>query len=180
MTSNNFNSTPTKDLKVMSYEGQYIPIIKPNPLAKIMKKKEKTDYTNYIQNIYPSNLYNPTDSQFPKEYFTKQNVENIQRLVAKLLDGMRDDKKRIIVSEENVLSVMQSIILNYPRTSVDNILLMTASMIANLIRNEYQTIKKNFSYNIDVLRYSGEYGIRQYPPIKILKKRLTSGWNYNY
>ncbi len=176
------NFIPKIDIIKQPYKNQDITMIDnvlPRDRSKPMTPSN-IDYSDYIQNIYPNRVYQESSARFPGGYFTQETVEKIQELVANGLDGSRDDGKRTIVSRENVLSVMASVLQSKPRTGVQNIVLMVASMIINMIKNEYDTIKKNFSYNIDVLRYDGTYGIRQHPIIKLVKKRVTSGWNYNY
>jgi len=176
------NFIPKIDIKTNRYKNQDITMIDnvlPVDRLKPMTP-ENIDYSDYIQNIYPNRVYQESTARFPRTYFTQANVEKIQEQVAKGLDGSRDDGKRTIVSRENVLSVMASVLQSKPRTGIENVILMVSSMIINMIKNEYDTIKKNFSYNIDVLRYDGTYGIRQHPIIKLVKKRVTSGWNYNY
>lgn len=174
------------NLKQMQYDNFNLGIEKKvTPLDKfesesLKQKKQDTNYSDYIQNVFPVYIYDETTGQFPKEYFTKQNVEKIQRIVRDGLKGVRKDGKNIIVSEENVLSVMHSVISNLPRTGLNNLILMVSSMIINMIKTEYETIEKNFSFNIDVLRYDTTFGIKQTSDVKILKKRLTPQWSYNY
>lgn len=175
------NWIPKIELKQMQYNDQEINMKQPpTPLDQFRSQKKETNYTDYIQDVFPVNIYDETSGQFPRHYFTEINVKKIQDIVKQGLKGVRKDGKNIIVSKENILSVMQSVLSNYPRTGLDNILLMVSSMIINMIKTEYETIEKNFSFNINVLLYDQTYGIKQYPEIKILKKRLTSNWNFNY
>ncbi len=120
-------------------------------------------------------------NHYPVSFFNRKTVNQISDEVTRLLHGVHPEGKNIIVPDETILSVMDSINQNNPRTSSDRYAQMTVAYITNYISNEFGVVSQNNKLNIDIIKYDDTYGIRQYPQIKLNRKRPTPLiFNYNY
>lgn len=135
-------------------------------------KLDKKDLIPYIISEYP--IYTtPTSDHFNSCYYNTDNLTYISKEVTKLLKGVHPDGKNIIVSDKNIISVMESIYENNPRTSTNIMIKMVIAFIVNYIKNEFGTIEQNNNLDIEVIKYDGSYGIRKVPPITTNKHRPT-------
>jgi hypothetical protein len=154
--------------------------LKYTPLSNVKCSVDDGKLIDEVNKLYPVyavedfNHYNPY-------YYTTENIRYISNKVTELLRGVHPDKKNIIVSDKQILSVMQSIFENNPRVSNLVKLNMVIAYIANYIKNEYEVIEQNDDLNIEVIKYTGEYGIRKVSSIKLNHKRPTPFiFNMNY
>ncbi len=113
-------------------------------------------------------------------FFSRNNVLNISSEVTRRLQGVHPEGKNIIVSDENILSVMDSF-YNNTYKDVEKLTMLTIAYIVDTITSEFDTIKQNNKLNIWVTQYTDDYGIKQVPQIKIREKRPTPMiFNMNY
>lgn len=132
----------------------------------------KYDITPHMINRYP--IYaTPTNDHYDYQYYSRKTVDYISEMCTKLLKGVHPDGKNIIVSNENIMSVMESIFENNPRVSSDVRAKMVIAFIVDSIKTEFETIEKNNKLDIEVIKYTGEAGIRKTPLIKTRQKRPT-------
>ena len=128
-----------------------------------------------VQTIYPRfPLPNKEIDHYSLEFFNSRNLAYISYEVTRLLKGVHPQNRNIIVSDKNILSVMDSVFANEPRTSWDNRVRMVIAYIVSHIKTEFETLKNNEKLDIEVQKYTGEYGIRKVPEIKLNTKRATS------
>jgi hypothetical protein len=120
------------------------------------------------------------DFHFPKGYYTYDTLNNISRRVTQLLKGVHPEGKNIIVSDRNILSVMDSVFQARPRTSIQRMEEQVCAIIVNYIRDEFDTIESNHKLDIWVTKYDGTYGLQQTPKIKVNNKRPTFQFFSNY
>lgn len=109
------------------------------------------------------------------DYYNSNVMSHISDEVTKGLNGVHPDGKKIIVSKENILSVMDSIYEQYPHVPIPKVISMVVSFIIGHVKDEFETIEKNNKLNIEVLKYTGEYGIRKYPILKIRENHPLYG-----
>ena len=113
-------------------------------------------------------------------FFSKENVDYMSNEITKRLAGVHSEGKNIIVPNETILSVMDSIYKNTYR-DIDKMTMMTVSFIVDHISSEMQMERQNESLNAWVMNYPPEYGMQQVPQIKLREKRPTPMiFNMNY
>lgn len=126
--------------------------------------------------IYENDRYTlPIDAR-PNVYFTlfsKPTIDYISEQITKRLNGVHPLGKNIIVSNENIISVMDSHYENYKRDP-QMLIIMVISYIVDYIKTEYQIEEQNRKLNIWVTNYPESSGIRQHAPIKLREKRPTN------
>lgn len=109
------------------------------------------------------------------KFFNSEVMNHISKDITKKLTGVHPQKKNIIVSKENILSVMDSIYEQNPHVTMEQKVGMVISFIVDQIKTEFETIEKNNALDIEVIKYSGEYGIRRYPILKTREKHPLYG-----
>jgi hypothetical protein len=136
-------------------------------------------YSNHFdieRSVIPHNYSNDVYYTF----FSKDNINYMSSQITLRLKGVHPEGKNIIVSNEKIISVMDSI---YKSTfkDVDKMTMMTISYIVDYISSEFQTEQQNNKLNIWVTNFPNEYQMQQIPQIKLREKRPTNTtWSYNY
>jgi hypothetical protein len=140
------------------------------------------------QPIYLSDNFDETRRVIPQDYredcyytfFSKQNIFNISLEITKRLKGVHPEGKNIIVSDENIISVMDSV-YNATYKDVQKMTMMTIAYIVDAISTEFKTIEQNNKLSIWVTQYTDDWGIKQVPKLKMREKRPTPMiFNMNY
>ena len=103
-------------------------------------------------------------------YFSDQHISLVSKKVTQLLTGVHPDGLQIVVSKENIQSVMYNIYINN-RWNVRDMTDEVIEVIYNQIKNEFDTIDSNNKLNKWNIYFDGVHGIRQYPPLKLREKR---------
>ena len=129
---------------------------------------ESSTLINDVLGKYPR--YAIPDNSYDMQYYDPKNIELISRNVTNLLHGVIKDKN-IIVPNDTILSVMDSFYQNHPRVSYVVKLKMVIAYIVQQIKNEFETIEQNNKLNVEVIKYTGEYGMRKTSDIKINTNR---------
>ena len=119
----------------------------------------------------------PNSDIYDAKFFNIETVGHIQKECAKLLTGLYPDNQRVVVSVENILSVMDSVYQQRPHVNINELIKMVISFIVQHIKIEYETIENNNKLNIDVLLYAEDYGIRRIPIIKLNEKKFRRSYN---
>lgn len=114
----------------------------------------------------------PNSDIFNKNFFNDNVVTYISQQCTKLLTGLYKGYKSITVSRENILSVMDSIYMTRPHQEINDMINAVISYIVQQIKIEYETIENNNKLDVDVILYSGEYGIRRVPQITVKNKKF--------
>jgi hypothetical protein len=114
------------------------------------------------------------------DFFSKININYISYQITQRLEGVHPEKKHIIVPDETIISVMDSI-YNSTYRDVDKLTMMTIMYIVDYIKSEYQIEQQNNRLNIWVTQYTPETGLKRVPEIKLRHKRPTPmQFNMNY
>lgn len=136
------------------------------------------------------------DDPLVKNFFSKNTVDPISKMVTKMLDGVDEYGREIIVPDNRILEVMNSVYYSYnPRNGFDsamthyeyfdNLVGQTISRIVYDVKNtlQYESCmnKKNIWTTLldgpkqgSVEGEFNESGLRSYAPIKLKNKRPNS------
>lgn len=137
---------------------------------------------------FKSNVFDIERSVIPHDYrsdvyysfFGKANIRHISFQVTSRLTGVHPEGKNIIVPDEKIISVMDSIYKNTYR-DVDKMTMMTIAYIVDYIKSEYEIEKQNNNLNIWVINHPPEYGMQRTSKIKLREKKIPSLlFNMNY
>lgn len=105
-------------------------------------------------------------------YFSEQHISLVSNKVTQLLTGIHPDGLKIIVSNENIQSVMYNV-YNNNRWNVRDMTDEVIEVIYNQIKNEFDTIKTNNKLNKWNIYFDGVNGIRQHAPLKLRENRVA-------
>lgn len=110
---------------------------------------------------------------------SNQSVQFMSKLITNGLKGVHPEGKNIIVPEDTIRSVADSIYETSVQ-SADVMQKMVINYIIGTIKNEYQTIENNNKLHIWVTKYDVESGLQQFNGIKLNNKQRHWGtiWNY--
>jgi|SRR3989344_3346746 len=110
---------------------------------------------------------------YPKEFFNEKVLLLISSEVTNQLRGIHQEGKNIIVPDKTILSVMDNIYNLESRIDINTMIKMVIVYIVEYIKNDFDIISKNNKLDIEVQKYTEEYGIRKVPSIKLREKRPT-------
>ncbi len=151
-----------------------------------------TDFTRYVG--YTS------ENPLRAAVFNKPVFDLIKRKVSTLLRGVHPDGKVIAITDDVVRSRLDQVVelytpeggdiytrynfeglaeKNYPMEVID----ITVNSIVKQIKDEFETVAANNKLTIWTTLYGdfNEHGLRQYPPIKVSKRRSDRmQFNMNY
>src|SRR5271156_1033567 len=88
-------------------------------------------------------------------FFSKNNINNISTEITKRLTGVHPKGKNIIVPDQTIMSVMDSIYINTYR-DLDIMTMMTIQYLVDYIKDEFETIEKNNKLNIWITSFRPE------------------------
>ncbi len=150
--------------------------------AKEMKELKGEILVKKVIDLYPRfTAVDHRDSyHYSLDFFNERNILFASKEITRLLGpspniaAVNPTGKSIIVSNANILSVMDSIFNNNPRILDIDKLKMVVAYIVNYIKVEFETLENNKKLSIDVIQYAGDYGIRRVPMIKLNTKRPTA------
>ena len=112
--------------------------------------------------------------------FCPQTIDFISKQITERLAYVHPEGKNIIVSDTNIISVLDSMYQNYKR-DVEPLIMMTISFIVETIKTEYEMEEYNRQLNIWVTTFPESNTLRQYAPIKLREKRPTNfEFHYTY
>jgi len=108
-----------------------------------------------------------------------KSIAFMSRIITKQLDGVHPEGKNIIVPNDTIRSVADSIYQTSVQ-SADVMQKMTINYITNAIRDEYQQIENNNKLDIWVTKYDIDSGLQQFNGIKLNSKQRHWGTMWNY
>jgi hypothetical protein len=110
---------------------------------------------------------------------SNQSIQFMSKLITNGLKGVHPEGKNIIVPEDTIRSVADSIYETSVQ-SADVMQKMVINYIIGTIKNEYQTIENNNKLDIWVTKYDIESGLQQFNGVKLNNKQRHWGtiWNY--
>lgn len=137
-------------------------------------------YENDMFNIERSTLPNDFSRDVYYSFFSVNNVRYISEQITLRLEGIHPEKKHIIVPDNTILSVMDSI-YNSTYRDTDKMTMMTISYIVEYIKTEYEIEMQNKKLNNWVIQYTPDTTLQHHEQIKLRRKRPTPFiFNMNY
>lgn len=138
--------------------------------------------TSYYSNPYEierSPIAHDTRDVF-YSFFSTINVRYISNEITNRLHGVHPEGKNIIVSDKQIVSVMDSIYKNTYR-DIDKMTMMVVGYIVDYVTGDIQTEVQNKKLSIWTTNFGPETGLRQFSKIKIREKGPTRMmFNMNY
>ena len=142
--------------------------------------------TSYTQTSgeFPANFnyryaagFNPNDRYL--SFFSKENIAFISQSITKALKGVHPEGKNIIVPNETILSVADSV---YQNTFQDEKTMtqMVVNYVADAIITEFTNTEKNNAYSPWVQRYDQSTGLSQFNDVKLNKKMRSPYMQWKY
>jgi len=136
-----------------------------------------------LKSIYPYNnglrYANWEGSDRYHELFSKRSITFMQEMIMKGLKGVHPEGKNIIVKDDIIKSVADSI-FNSSFSNAQQMQMMTINFIINHIRCEYQTIQQNNKLSIWVTNYGVESGMKKFNDIKLNDKSRSNSFYVRY
>jgi len=147
----------------------------------------KPRVSKYPNTSYYSNPYEIERSPIPPDtrdvfysFFSTTNVHYISNEITRRLAGVHSEGKNIIVSDKQIISVMDSIYKNTYR-DIDKMTIMVVGYIVDYVTADLQTEAQNKKLSIWTTNFGPETGLRQYSKIKVREKGPTRMvFNMNY
>lgn len=128
---------------------------------------------------YYSNPYEIERSVIPRDtrdvfysFFSSTNVDYISRQITIRLQGVHPEGKNIIVTDKQIVSVMDSIYKNTYR-DIDKMTIMVIGYIVDYVTADLQTEAQNRKLSIWTTNFGPETGLRQFSKIKVRDRRPT-------
>ena len=111
------------------------------------------------------------------DYFmSKPSVDLMSGEITRKLEGVNPDGKNIIVPDDTILSVADSMYESY-KMDIKVLQEMTINYIVSSIKTEYQITENNNKLSIWVTKYDIDSGLQRINGIKLNNKRRN---NYSY
>jgi hypothetical protein len=155
----------------MSYSPSPSPSVSPPNTTSIFDVRNDFDFNPYSA----MRTTVPCDAS-PSVYYTlfaKATIDWVSEQITKRLKGVHPEGKNIIVPDETIISVMDSLWHNsYPQP--ERLIMECVLFIVDYIKDDFQTNIQNSKLSIWVQNFPEESTIRQYAPIKLREKRPTN------
>lgn len=117
----------------------------------------------------------PQNYFFRNAFFSRENIDDISNQITTRLEGVHPEGKHIIVPDDTIISIMDSVYTNMYR-DMEQLKMIVISTIVEQIKNEFEITTQNNKLNIwKATLYSDELGIQQHEVIKVNRKRPTTG-----
>ncbi len=113
------------------------------------------------------------------QLMSDQSVKFMSEVITKQLKGVHPEGKNIIVPNDTIRSVADSI-YQTSQQSADVMQKMVINYITNAIKLEYETIDNNNKLDIWVTKYDIDSGLQQFNGIKLNNKQRHWGTMWNY
>ena len=112
-------------------------------------------------------------------FFSKENIKYMSRLITEGLAGLHPENKNIIVPDDTIRSVADSV-NDATSESAQVMQQMTVNYIIDNIKTEYANTAKNNAYTPWVQRYDQETGLKQFNDIKLNNKMRSAYMQWRY
>lgn len=131
-----------------------------------------------INNSYRYHKYEGRDRY--NTLFSTDSLNTISNEITKRLKGVHPEGKNIILPNETILSVMESVHTKTSNASLDVMMEMVVNYIVNQVKTEYETTEKNNKLSIWVTNLDVTTGMQRFDGVKLNKKtRLNyTRWTY--
>lgn len=113
-------------------------------------------------------------------FFSNPTLDYISIEITKRLKGVHPEGKNIIVPNDTILSVMDSIHMKTSNASLDVMMEMVINYIVNQIKVEYETTEKNNNLSIWVTKYDITTGLQRFSDVKLNRKSRVNYTRWNY
>lgn len=130
-----------------------------------------------IQQNYRYFAFNPGDRY--NMLMSNNSISVMSKYITEGLKGVHPDGKNIVVPDDTIRSVADSVY----ETSVQSANVMQKMVInyvINWIKNEYETIEKNNTYDIWKTKYDLDSDLQQFNGVKLNNKQRHWGTMWNY
>lgn len=128
--------------------------------------------------------------------FSQENIKEMSRKISSILEGVDPLNRKIIVPDETIISVLNSVYQNFTPNvgsiygrynmapleldidnSTNNIMYQTIEIIVSDVKNNIGMEEENSALSVwtTVLGDFNEHGLMQHPKIKLKNKRPTAG-----
>lgn len=111
---------------------------------------------------------------------SQASIVMMSKEITKRLTGVHPEGKNIMVPDETIISVADTIYDNTNHATLEVIQQMIIGMIVNHIQSEYDTIQNNNKLDIWVTNYDGDYGIQRINGIKLNRKQRKTNYGWTY
>lgn len=112
-------------------------------------------------------------------FFSDKNVRWMSMVITSMLKGVHPEGKNIIIPNETIRSVCDSIFQNSP-AHADVMSKMVISYIVEFVKTDYANTTKNNNLSIWVQRYDEESGLKQFNNIKLNNKQRSPYMQWRY
>ena len=144
---------------------------------------DSTSYTNMVGQPQINHNYRyAAGYNAGQEYLafnSDKSVALMSTMITHMLKGVHPEGKNIIVPEQTIRSVADSVFQNSPARS-DVMQQMVISYIVDAIKIDYENTEKNNAYNPWVQRYDEETGLQRFNDVKLNKKQRSAYMQWRY
>jgi hypothetical protein len=131
-----------------------------------------------INNNYRYHQYEGRDRY--NTLFSTASLNTISNEITKRLKGVHPEGKNIILPDETILSVMESVFTKTSNAELDVMMEMVTNYIVNQVKTEYETTEKNNKLSIWVTQYDITSGLKRFDGIKLNKKQRVGYTRWTY
>jgi hypothetical protein len=112
--------------------------------------------------------------------FSNQTLEYISKEITKRLKGVHPEGKNIILPNDTIISVIDSIHTKTSNASLDVMVEMSINYIVNQIKSEYETTEKNNKLSVWTSNYTLDTGMQRFSDVKLNRKSRVNytAWRY--
>jgi hypothetical protein len=125
----------------------------------------------YVVAFNPGDRYN--------SLFHVNSIAFMSKMITRLLAGVHPEGKNIIVPDETIRSVADSV-FEATGQSTDIMQQMIINYIVDAVRTEMQTIEKNNKYSIWIQKYDEATGLKQFSDVKTNEKSRSPYFQIRY
>jgi hypothetical protein len=111
--------------------------------------------------------------------FCDSSIQFMSKMITKLLNGVHPEGKNIIVPDDTIRNVAQSV-FDATGQSTNVMQQMIISYIVDYVKTEMLTIDKNNKLSIWITKYDEETGLKQFSDIKTNQKMRSPYFQIRY
>jgi hypothetical protein len=143
---------------------------------------DSSGYNNNSKNINGAYRYAAFTSLTADEYtalFSKTSIDFMSAQITARLDGVHPEGKSIIVPDDTILSVADSI-WNYGYLTLGLIQEQVIMFIVETVKNDFEMIQQNDRLSTWVQKYDISTGLKQFNGIKLNEKKHAPFYHWTY
>jgi hypothetical protein len=142
-----------------------------------------TSYTNMVgdqqmnHNYRYAAGYNATQNYLA--FLNDSSIKYMSQVITDMLRGIHPEGKNIVVPNETIISVADSVLQNSPQKA-DVMQQMVISYIVDWIKTDFENTEKNNKYSIWVQKYDEDTGLQRFNDVKLNKKMRSPYMQWKY